>query len=91
MAKTSIAREDPLAIIFDSFMNTFLPFLLSSPREGAMTAIWLALSDEMKDKSGRVFGDGDEIPMGWCIERDVAKGEQQTLWTMCENLTNSTF
>lgn len=37
-----------------------LPFVTASPEEGARTAVWLALSPDLKETSGRYFVDREE-------------------------------
>jgi hypothetical protein len=65
MVKTDIYRYDPLAVLFfRHILPVIAPFLLLKPEEGAVTAIWLALSPEVHAVSGKLFSDLHEIPVG---------------------------
>lgn len=65
MVLTDIYRHDPLAqLTFKWFFALLAPFLLLKPEEGAVTAIWLALSRDVHMVTGRVFSDLHEIPLG---------------------------
>lgn len=65
MVKTDIYRYDPLAqFTFKWFFSLVAPFCILKEEEGAVTAIWLALSPDVHGVTGRVFGDLHEIPFG---------------------------
>jgi len=77
MVKTDIYRYDPLAqFMFKGLISLFAPFILLKPEEGAVTAIWLALSPDVHQISGRIFSDLREIPTGLAVEnvRNVMPG-----------------
>lgn len=68
MVKTDIYRYDPVAVFFFQYVMAVLaPFLLLKPEEGAVTAIWLALSPDVHAISGKVFSDLHEIPVGTAV------------------------
>jgi NAD(P)-dependent dehydrogenase (short-subunit alcohol dehydrogenase family) len=68
MTKTDIYRYDTNAqIFFKGLISTFFPFLLWKPEEGAISAIWAALSPDVHQVTGKVFGDLHEIPMGTSV------------------------
>lgn len=68
MVLTDIFRYNPTSrLIFQWFLPLVAPFIMLKAEEGAVTAIWLALSPDLHAVSGRVFADLREIPVGTAI------------------------
>lgn len=69
MVLTDIYRYDPLAgFFFKIVLAIFTPFVLLKPEEGAVTAVWMALSSDLHQVTGRVFSDLHETPLGLNVE-----------------------
>ncbi len=63
---------------------------LRSPEEGADTALWLAVSEQVEGQSGEFWFDRKRVPthlMPWTRE---AAPQRQRLWQMCERITRVT-
>jgi NAD(P)-dependent dehydrogenase (short-subunit alcohol dehydrogenase family) len=71
--------------VFASFISSLPKDLLITPEQGAETTIWLAVSDEVKDLTGKYFYNKKEIqssPISYDLEM------QKRLWVISSGLVN---
>lgn len=85
---TDIIRDDPIASWGVTFARTILPFALLTPQEGAITSVWVALSNECDGITGRFFHDLSEDPPSYYINEDMIKGHGRALLAYCKNLVD---
>lgn len=65
MVRTDIYRYDPFAAFLGKYVLPFLaPVFIGIPEDGAVTAVWLALSPDVHAVTGKVFADLHETPLG---------------------------
>lgn len=68
----------------DKIRSLVLYTFFKSPEEGAQTSLYLAISDECDQVTGKYFADCDESSMSWKAED---RGLAAELWYMSELLT----
>jgi retinol dehydrogenase-14 len=87
MVNTDIIRSDALGkAVLRGVVNTIAPFVMLTPKQGALTPIWAALSPECDSVTGRFFSDLQEDPFSWKITDDFKHGHGKALLVYCENL-----
>lgn len=85
MVDTEISRDDKVGhYLLKISLKTFFPFLILSPLQGALTAIWLALSEETKGMTGCFFHDLVEEPISYPIKHDLERGFGRELLAFCK-------
>ncbi|PJF16641.1 hypothetical protein PSACC_03552 [Paramicrosporidium saccamoebae] len=87
MVNTDIIRSDTLGkVVLRGIVNTIAPFIMLTPKQGALTPVWAALSSECDNVTGRFFSDLQEEPLSGKIFHDLEHGYGKALFVHCENL-----
>ena len=89
MVSTAIGRDDWLSGLVLNTMRSLFPFLLLTPQQGALTALWAALSQEVTGATGRFLYDLAEDPVSWVLQRDLANGKGVELVSYLKTLYES--
>lgn len=90
LVKTDISRDDLLSrTVIQRILGALLPFSMLSARRGALTALWLALSEEgeLRGVTGRYFHDLAEEPVSDMVEEAFRRGEGRVLVERCRALS----
>lgn len=89
MAKSDISRDDILSrTLIQKILNYIFPISILSARRGALTVLWMALSEEegMGRVTGRYFHDFAEEPASDVLEEAFRRGDGVALLERCREL-----
>jgi len=79
---TELQREAPWYLAW--LVKPLTAWFFKTPTDGAKTSIYVALSDDVKDVTGKYFADEKESkPVDYALDMDAAK----MLWDLSEELT----
>lgn len=87
LVRTAIFRYDPFFDWVRGVVETLVPMVFKSSKDGALTLIWAALC-KGKDEWG-LLQDLRRAPKAWPLERDLRMGEGDKLWSLSENVTGA--
>lgn len=80
MVDTDISREDLLGqTILKKIFLRLIPWIFLSAKQGALTALWAAISPELEGTTGKQLHDLWEEPINVQIIHDIAAGKGKLL------------